>query len=257
MVQVSSTGCSGHAGPCSAAAARDADAQTTVRASFGLVPTLAAPPQAAVTAKGQVTFAPGTLTATNAAPATAGIAIDAGAAVTAPGLTVVGPPGMPPAAAILENNQRLAGFEHEDLFRSFFGMSKAMYRAQTHVEHIPCAGDCGGALRNAYARGVRTMWVTGPLRISGGVQLGTTDDPLALIVEGEMEAAGPFEFHGVLYAAQILWRSGTGSIDGAVVTEGNLRGQGNLTVTRNPEVLARLSRAMGSFATVAGSWRDF
>ena len=63
--------------------------------------------------------------------------------------------------------------------------------------------------------------------------------------------------HGVLRADSIAWSGSGGTLRGAALADGDFRSDGTPAFVHDAGVLARLANGTGTFARVAGSWRDF
>jgi len=153
------------------------------------------------------------------------------------------------------------------MFVSVFGMDRATYRSQPAAVQVTCAGNCGAAIDAAIWRNPgRVIWVQGPATIESNMVWGTADQPVMLVVQGDLTVSGGLQLFGVLYLRNgagddSLWTTNAGStrIHGAVVVEGNLSMAGATapTIVFNPGVLSTINVKQGSLVRIPGSWRDF
>lgn len=261
IVRAVSRGCTSLAGVCAAAATGVTDANAKVEVAFGLLSALGTPPAAPLTARGRIntTAAWG---AHNTDAASGGLALHAGAGIFSAQVRITPPAGSPLANAMLGNDAALLALTPERLFTSYFGLDKAGWKGQSTVRVLDCTGNCTAALVGALGSvgGHPMVWVGGDLVVDGPVSLGTPQSPIVLVVEGAAEFNGDVQFHGLLYSAALRWNgtSATGALlRGALVTEGDVLGNGTPDIVYDARVLAALKTSGGSFARVSGSWRDF
>lgn len=169
-------------------------------------------------------------------------------------------PGTPVEQALLSMDRSLADASAEQMFAMFFGMSAAQYRDQPSVRRIACESDCSAQLLAAYARGVRQIWIDGPLTIRSNITLGSVTDPLLIISDGPLQLDGPMLLGGVLYARGDASWSNTSAqpavLSGALLSQGNLSATGSADIVYHPGVINEVNNRMGSFVRVPGSWAD-
>jgi hypothetical protein len=85
------------------------------------------------------------------------------------------------------------------------------------------------------------------------------EEPVVIVASGALRLHGAVTVTGVVFAAAIDWRdASTGAaIDGAAIAEGDYSGDAAADFTHDSQALARLHGSSGSFARIAGSWKDF
>jgi len=260
-IKLSSLGCAHAALACDEAAPiSSAQSRSSVSVDVALVPALRRLPAAALTARGAINVPGDTLKVQNASRAGSGLTLHAGGPIDAAQAQLTSFPGTPANASVLANDSTLA-IDSERFFATFFGLDRASYRGLPTVHALPCAADCSGALQQAVARGHRTFWIDGELRLGPGT-FGSPDDPLLLLAEGPVHFAGPLQLHGVLLAradASARWSSSGSDVQvrGALIADGDLQGPLALDLVYDHAVLQRLHLARGTFAKLPGSWRDF
>ncbi len=262
VVRLVAIGCSSLAPPCCAGTGRSADAMARVEVSLGLLGALRVPPAAALTTAGAVDAGSAAFSARNPDPAT-GIAVQAGAGITAPFAQLRGAPGAPTAASRVENDASLAGLGADRLFTSYFGIGKTRWKDQPTVTRVVCSSDCSGAVAQAIADRASSamVWIDGDADITGPAVFGTSARPVVIVVDGALRLQGEVTVDGLLYAGGIRWDgpsvASTAQVRGAVVSEGGYEGAATPDFSYDAGVLQRLSGFAGSFARVNGSWRDF
>lgn len=160
----------------------------------------------------------------------------------------------PPAAAL---TTRDAGSQSADqFFAASFGTSKQSWRDQAVVARIACSADCGSALAAALRAGHAQVWVDGDLNLAGPLTLGSSQQPVAIVVRGKVRLDGAVTLVGALYAASISVSGGDVQLQGAVLSEDDASSAAS-AAHRDADVLAALAQRTGSFVRIAGSWHDF
>ncbi len=261
--------------------AQSGDGVASTWVALALKSALLTPPAAALTVRGTITSVD-MLTAPTAAfnfnntdRASGGFTMISGTLINTPNsnLNVSTIPGTPNSDSVLNPDPT---FSFPDLsltpstpanqggsrmFVNLFGAWPNTYEAQPAVNRLNCSTACTAsqvstALRLKPNRAVLLSGVGGLVL---DADLGTASDPLVLISEGPVVAsAAGITVHGLIYVRATNWTmSGATTVQGAVVTEGNLHLTGSQTVNYNPAVLARLQRSLGSFVRIPGGWRDF
>lgn len=261
VVRVVANGCTQLAGACLAVSSQRADASAKVEVAIGLVGGLRTAPGAAVTTRGGFDAGTAAIGLHNADPAT-GIAVDAGAAITAPLARLTPPAGAPTTGLLVDNDAALAALSADRFFARFFGVDAAAWASQPAVTRLGCAGaDCAGGLGAALAAATEgaLVHVDGDLALSGPLTLGSVERPVIIVVSGAARLDGAVALHGVLYAGSVRWdQAGSGAfVRGAVLSEAGYEGDGTPELFYDAAVLDTLTHATGSFARVNGSWRDF
>lgn len=244
-------------------------ARATVRVLLAPRSALPTPPAAALTAGGAVDLGGAPATLVNRSTAAAPWTLHAGGPVATAGLLLRGPAGTPADDTYVANDPGLQRpalppvlpTAADRLFASFFGLTPAQYREQPAVVRLGCRPvACDGAvLRSAVARNPgRMVWADGDLVIDGAGDVASPTEPLLLVVDGHFGFASGATLHGLVHVRGATWAAvAGGSVNGALVAEGDVQGSGLPVVVRNDEVLARLRLVQGTFVRVPGSWRDF
>jgi hypothetical protein len=241
---ITSTACSG-------------DAAATVRIALGSFASVISPPAAPLTVRGSVSIGNAALTVVNSDPTANGITVDAGLGVDATKLRIFTVPGTPPWATVISHDQSLSNATPDQMFVSFFGLTKDAYKNLPSVTQLTCP--CNSSdLTAAYALGARQLWLNGNLDLTGGPTIGSDADPLIVVVDGSVDLSGTGVIYGMVYSTA-SWNSIGGAsvlIKGAAVTEGNYTGNGTPTYYYSPVILGELRNTL-SMIRIPGSWRDF
>ena len=271
VVRATSKGCSSIGSECYQPWPTGADAVAEVSVLLGLNSALATPPAAALTVRGTLDVNGTALTVVNTDVPTRGVAIDAGGPIqNGANLRLSSVPGTPASASVLASDPSLqapAMPNGDRMFVSVFGMDRDTYRSQPAAVQVTCAGSCGAAINAAISRNPgRVIWVQGPATIESTMVWGTADQPVMLVVQGDLTVSSGLQLFGVLYLRNGVgddssWTTNAGStlIQGAVVAEGNLSmaGATSPTIVFNPGVLSTINLKQGSLVRIPGSWRDF
>lgn len=289
VIRIESNGCTRLDNTClnfpSLAAA--GEGRATVSVLVALAGALSGKPLAPLTIRGDLsdTLA---LTATNADTTSGGIAVHAKGTVNpaASGRTLVTAPGAPASLAVLQNDDSLpANFTPPaltanhvwGLFTQTFKAWAPSYRDQPATLVVPC-DDTGCTADEIVAKVLlnpgRPLWIQGNLLLDGAVQIGTAATPALLIVTGtattsaSVTSSAGATVRGLIYLQDRLvvnsttpgnmWTDTAGaSVQGALISEGNLGGAGSPIFTYDAAILDRLRLATGSFVRVPGGWKDF
>ena len=261
IVRVVSRGCTSLAGACVPGSTSATDSSARVEVALGLLPAVSTPPVAAVTVRGNINTS-AALGVHNPDAAAGGIAVHAGAGINAPQLRVTPPAGSPVANSWIANDLALAALTTDRFFTAYFGLDKPGWKNQATVRPLNCSGNCTSALVEAInaAGGNPMVWVGGDLVVEGPVALGSAQHPVVLVVEGGVQFSGAVRLNGVLYGSSMVWNNAASPgalLRGALITEGDLQGNGAPDIFYDTGLLAALKSNSGSFARVSGSWRDF
>jgi hypothetical protein len=256
-------GCTSAEGSCHPAGTGSPDGYAKVRVLLGVLPALGTAPAAAITAKTTVSWSGSgaALGAINTDPSTNGITINAGGNVDEDKARITTIPGSPPTSSIIENDSSLSAISTDQMFQTFFGMTKAQF--QQIAKSVTCPSNCSSTLEAAVASfGNETpiIWVTNDMDISGNVSIGSTSNPVILVVDGNIHLNGTMDVFGMVYASSSTWdNTGGGSafLRGAAVSEGAFTGNGTPDFYFDADVLKRLRYQPGAFMKIPGSWKDF
>jgi Tfp pilus assembly protein PilX len=235
------------------------DAAATVSIAIGSIAGLKTPPGAPLTARGAVNVGNAALGVTNGDPSSNGITINAGFGIDGDNIRITTVPGTPPKSTLVGNDSSLRNTTEDQMFAMFFGMDKATYKNLPSVTQLTCPCDQDD-IEAAYDSGERQLWLNGNLSINANDQFGTQTDPLIMIVDGNVELRGTIQIFGVIYSTGITWDNTGGGgalLRGAAISEGSYQGNGTPDYFYDPVVLGWLKYAVGSFARIPGSWRDF
>ena len=262
QVRVIAQVCTSYSGICrpgTPTTGNKAEATAQVQHLLALVGGVASAPAAALTVVGNVsTHAVIGLHTGSAGSA----AVQAGGVVQAPNARIGTAAGGVASLAVIEQDQGLSQLSEAGFFNQLFGVDAATWTAQSVVQKLTCQADCAAALSDAMAAtdGPLLLWTEGDLTLSGPLVLGSAARPVLLVVGGNARVSGQVQIHGLLHAARVEWMAdgtGAGRVTGAVTSASHYLGNGAPDLVHDAAVLKTLRANSGSFARVAGSWKDF
>lgn len=247
QLHVTAIGHSGHRGPSS-----------RLQIQVGLLPGLDTLPAAALTVRGQARFEGGPLVVSHTDPSAGGLTVQAGGAIEGASISLASTPGTPTGASALSGDAALAGLSAQALHASLFRMDRSSWRTQPSVQLLNCASACDAALVEAVAHQGRSLFVLdGGFRLDAATTLGSAEHPVLLVVDGPVELHARTVIHGLVYARHSRWVDDAGAIiHGAVIAENDLHAQGLTQIHHDAAVLRALQQHTGTYAPIAGSWRD-
>lgn len=223
--------------------------------SIGRLPGLDTLPAAALAVRGNASFS-GDFTVMHPNAASGGVTLHAGGTVQGPALRAISTPGTPARASILSGHAALAGLTAQGLHASVFRMDRTTWREQPSVATVNCASACDASLAEA-ARQHTLIALDGGLRLDTPLTLGTPQRPVVLVADGPVELHAAATIHGLVYARHAQWTDSVGAtLRGAVVAENDLQAHGPTVVHHDIALLQTLQQRGGTYAPVAGSWRD-
>jgi hypothetical protein len=255
------------------------EGRTVLGAVFMLSGRATAYPQAALSARGNIT-ATG-LNVINAASAGSGITAHASGTINTAGLvlttsagnalggsTLDGDSGLnPPDIAASGSAPAISGADR--FFAATFLLTPRRWIQMPGVVTVACPlGGCPAAtVRTVITNNPgRPLWLTGGLRVDSAGDIGSALAPVMMVVNGNLDfSSAGVTVHGLVMIRPVLpavsWDTGAsaqpGTIRGAVVVDGGVTGASTLIVQYDRDVIAALRRSSGTFFRVAGSWRDW
>jgi Tfp pilus assembly protein PilX len=254
------------------------EGRTVLGAVFMLSGRATAYPQAALTARGNVSAS--NLNVINAASGGSGITVHASGTInTAPpptGLALTTSAGNalggstldldgginPPAIAASGVVPGITAAER--FFAATFMMTHQRWVQMPAVIPVNCPGGCSAAtVRTAIANNPgRPLWLNGGLQVDSAGDIGSAAVPVMMVIDGNLEfTTAGVTVHGLLMLRGTGWNTALstqpGTVRGAVIVDGDVTGSSSLIVQYDSGVLGNLRTSSGSFFRVAGSWRDW
>ena len=141
-----------------------------------------------------------------------------------------------------------ANLSGDDFFRNFMGQNPSQYRDTVPTILDPDVGDIDGAENEV-------IWFSQDTSFDGG-QFGSRDNPVVIVVDGNLDMAGNVDIYGILYVREELDGAGTLNVFGSTIVEGDTSIGGTPSFIFDP-VAAEGAGDLGARAGVAGAWRDW
>lgn len=232
--------------------------EARVEALHALRPAVAALPAAAVTAQGSIDA--GVATLVNEDPLSGGLVAHAGGVIQASAAQVVTTAGSATAGAVVDADAALASDTAVRRFARTFGLPPTAWARQPGAVSLACGSGCANELvRAAGPDGEYTMvLLRGDAVLSGSIEIGQADRPVALVVQGRLMLDGPVRIHGFVFADGVTWQgTAGGELRGALVSTQDVTLAAPVVIQRDASVLSALTLHAGSFVRLPGSWRDF
>lgn len=153
---------------------------------------------------------------------------------------------------VVDKDYNLATLTDDAFFANFFGTTPAEYR-NIATRDVTAAEVAAGAINNALSE---IIWVEGDIDIPG--QLGSIDNPVILVVNGDANLGANARIYGILYVSGDISGNGNGEIFGAAIIAGDSNGlTGNAEVIYDEQVLENISITPMGGTPVPGTWRDW
>ena len=163
---------------------------------------------------------------------------------------------------IQQNLPELTNITDAELFEQYFGVPKSAIQDMADYSYegsgnysAELSGKTASIIWIDKAPGEESLAVS----IPGPITIGSADNPVVLIVNGDLSITGTVDFYGVIYASgnADIGSSGTPRIYGAVVTSGNYNMHGTAQVNYNDSYLSEFNKTIYQFNKVPGSWIDY
>ena len=165
-----------------------------------------------------------------------------------------------PVAALTAGTD--AAVDGERLAARWLGLDRHRWQQLPGVRLLDCTADCTAELAQAIGPEAAhpMVWISGDLRVGGAAAFGSSERPVLLVVEGQIQLGSEVQLHGAIVSLAATWNGSShpdAQLHGALIALGNAGGNGTPTITYDADALARLHGQVGSFTRVPGSWRDF
>lgn len=165
---------------------------------------------------------------------------------------------------VIGNDPRLSSLAPDEFFNNFFVGDRLTVRkyafdqGQVYTSTADAIGKSG------------IVWIEGnsnPFTMTGGTY-GTADNPIIMIIDGNLRTTGTPQINGLLYVRGQFYAGGTVGVLGSVVVEGDpakvpagedpVVGNGTVDLIYSPYTLDRAANPFkGTTTTISGSWRDW
>jgi len=154
---------------------------------------------------------------------------------------------------IVADDANLASLTDDEFFENFFGYDPASYNSSMVTTEI-AGGKVAGSLSGLTNEVIR---VDGDAQVMSNITIGTVEEPVILIIDGDLFGAGKVTINGILYVRGDWTGAGRLEIRGGAVIEGQVNGKGNMDVIYSSMVLDQVGTNLQSSGPIPGTWRDF
>lgn len=163
---------------------------------------------------------------------------------------------------VIENDVTLGASSSSDMFVSYFGLPESMVKSSTGT-YITNDSNTDYSAQLDGLQGI-SIWIdqtAGTASITGNTTIGSSSNPVVLIIKGTPSISGNITIYGFVYVDNplLLNISGNVLVVGAIVATGGIDMVGTSNVMYSPLVLQNIQNqnSMKYFAKIPGSWKDF
>lgn len=157
----------------------------------------------------------------------------------------------------------LANQSQNDFFSSIFGTSSSTIQSNVAHYYSNNANTNYSATLNGMTN--TSIWIDqtgGTATINGNTTIGSSANPVLLIVNGNLSLSGNVTIYGFIFVIgtnDITSLTGNTGIVGGMATSDDINISGNNQITYDPNVLKNLQSgsSLRYYAKVPGSWRDY
>ena len=157
---------------------------------------------------------------------------------------------------VIANDTAISQLTTDEYFENYFGDEPDVYqeyRSTIEVDDndasLPDVSDLGGETNEI-------IWIEGDADFASNTTLGTRDDPVILIVDGNTSSSGTVTVNGFMYVLGDMSGSGNFQVNGSMIVDGTVGGTGSVDVVFDPEAVANAGNITPP-ASMSGSWRDW
>lgn len=150
------------------------------------------------------------------------------------------------------NDNTFHDMSGDAIFSSIFSTSKASKKSSSTYYSNPGSVPWGSL--------TGSVWVKGDVSLSGQTTIGSSANPVTLIIEGNYTAAGQTTINGVVYVTGDVDLKGNALINGALITESNTILRGNGGVNYDAAIISSIlgtNAVSYGYTRIPGTWRDF
>ena len=158
---------------------------------------------------------------------------------------------------VIDQDLTLKNMSDEDIFRNYFGHDFATYRDEVATRVITAAQ--ASSLATPGGEAIVITGSTASVSLPNGT-IGSTDNPVVLIIEGNWNQGRDTTVYGVVYVMGGMGVQGNVTVYGNVSVEGEVAGTGSLDVIYDPFANSDGSnklQKLGKPGMLSGSWRDW
>jgi hypothetical protein len=163
-----------------------------------------------------------------------------------------------------QNNAILSDMSVDDLFSAYFGAPMAQIKST--MGHV--YSSAGSTNYSSILSGMTgtTIWIdqpSGSATLSGNTTIGSADNPVLIIVNGDLDISGNTTIYGFIFVAGSTAATtditGNFNLTGGLATADSLNISGNVNVIYDSSALVGVQTSLPStyYAKVPASWKDF
>lgn len=163
---------------------------------------------------------------------------------------------------ITQNSPALSSQTSTDFFASNFGITTTLMKSKAEYYYSNSTSTSYSTTLNG--KSGTSIWIDqtgGTASIGGGTTIGTSTNPVLLIINGDASIGGSVTFYGYLFVLGTLSTDSTGNVNifGGLSTTSSLNIAGVTTITYSQTVMDNLQNnsKMRYYAKIPGSWKDF
>lgn len=155
---------------------------------------------------------------------------------------------------VIDADPTLSNLTVDQLFYNYFGVADVdAYQASIASMAAVAPGGVStldGVKQEAFV-------VSGSITSTMNVTIGSRDQPVVMIIDGDWTGGGNTTIYGVVYVRGNIDLTGNKTIYGGMVVEGAVSGTGSLDVIYDPLVTGNAEDYVGKAGLIPGSWRDW
>jgi hypothetical protein len=156
---------------------------------------------------------------------------------------------------VIQNDLSLETVTEAGFFDAFTGQTKESF--EENFAYVWPSDRPLSDLANLGPSDSRIIWINGDVTLPPDIVIGSSADPLILIIAGDLNVSGNTRFYGTLYVEGLLTTMGTPEFYGTTITEGGINRAGGNPAFIYDNLAVTTTQQMGLLGRVAGSWRDW
>jgi len=160
---------------------------------------------------------------------------------------------------VIEGDSSLGSLSDDEFVQNFFGTDlDSIKKIANKYYYNTTNTNYSSELNGQKGKIIYIEQASSVAELDQGITLGTPDEPVILIVEGQFKMSGFSKFYGLLFLTE-KWvdKFDYGEINGTVIVNGDLKLKNVAEVNYSPDILDNISGKFGLYSKVPGSWKDF
>ena len=163
------------------------------------------------------------------------------------------------------NNAEIQAMTNDEFFSTFFGVSEEIVKANAQTGIYTTAANISSVINGIQGKLIWAEPEGGLAHINSNTVVGSIDNPVVLVINGDLKLNGGAEIYGFVYViGNVELGAGTALIVGSIAvggsnfdTVGSIDSSGTIDIVYSPQVLTNIGNQVGEYSKVAASWRDF